>query len=92
MLSGTLHEAEAREAGADSFLRKPQDIGSIVETVNRLVGEHEQERRRTDNRAVGDPLLLRRDLPLAEAFAPRPRLRMPLHLKSAVKMRGYLPI
>ena len=44
MLSGTLHEAEAREAGADGFLRKPQDIGSIVETVNRLVGEHEQER------------------------------------------------
>jgi CheY-like chemotaxis protein len=43
MLSGTLHEAEAREAGADAFLRKPQDIGSIVEIVNRLVGEHEQE-------------------------------------------------
>lgn len=43
MLSGTLHEAEAREAGADVFLRKPQDIGSIVEMVNRLVGEHDQE-------------------------------------------------
>jgi CheY-like chemotaxis protein len=43
MLSGRLNEAEAREAGVDTFLRKPQDIGSIAETVNRLVGEHEQE-------------------------------------------------
>ncbi len=43
MMSGTLNELEAREAGADAFLRKPQDIGSIVENVNRLVGENEQE-------------------------------------------------
>jgi CheY-like chemotaxis protein len=44
MLSGRMNETEAREAGADTFLRKPQDIGAIVETINRLVGEHEQER------------------------------------------------
>jgi CheY-like chemotaxis protein len=43
MMSGTANELEAREAGADAFLRKPQDIGSIVENVNRLVGENEQE-------------------------------------------------
>jgi CheY-like chemotaxis protein len=43
MMSGTSNELEAREAGADAFLRKPQDFGSIVETINRLVGENEQE-------------------------------------------------
>ena len=43
MMSGTSNELEAREAGADAFLRKPQDIGSMVEIINRLVGENEQE-------------------------------------------------
>ena len=43
MMSGTSNELEAREAGADAFLRKPQDIGLTVETINRLVGETEQE-------------------------------------------------
>jgi DNA-binding NtrC family response regulator len=43
MMSGTSNELEAREAGADAFLRKPQDIGSAVETINRLVGESDQE-------------------------------------------------
>jgi hypothetical protein len=43
MMSGTSNDLEAREAGADAFLRKPQDIVSAVETINRLVGESEQE-------------------------------------------------
>jgi CheY-like chemotaxis protein len=37
MMSGRLEEATAREAGADAFLRKPQDIGLLVETINRLL-------------------------------------------------------
>ena len=36
-MSGTLEEATAREAGADAFLRKPQDIGLLVETIHRLL-------------------------------------------------------
>ena len=36
-------EAEAREAGADVFLRKPQDIALLAETINRLLGERQQE-------------------------------------------------
>jgi CheY-like chemotaxis protein len=36
-------EAEAREAGADVFLRKPQGIGLLAETINRLLGERQQE-------------------------------------------------
>lgn len=43
MLSATPVEAAASEAGADVFLNKPQDIGSLVETITRLLGEHEQE-------------------------------------------------
>ena len=42
MLSATPVEAAAREAGADVFLQKPQDIGSFVETISRLLGEREQ--------------------------------------------------
>jgi two-component system OmpR family response regulator/two-component system response regulator QseB len=41
VLSGTAVETEAREAGADVFLRKPQDVGSLVETITRLLSEHE---------------------------------------------------
>jgi two-component system chemotaxis response regulator CheY len=37
MLSASEHELEAREAGADVFLRKPEDVGRIVETVERLL-------------------------------------------------------
>ena len=36
-------EAEAREAGADVFLRKPQDIGLLAETINQILGERQQE-------------------------------------------------
>jgi CheY-like chemotaxis protein len=36
-------EAEAREAGADVFLRKPKDIALLAETINRLLGERKQE-------------------------------------------------
>ncbi len=43
MMSGTLDEATAREAGVDAFLRKPQGIGSLVETITRLRGERGQE-------------------------------------------------
>jgi CheY-like chemotaxis protein len=37
VLSASEAEAEAREAGADVFLRKPQDVGLIVGTVKGLV-------------------------------------------------------
>ncbi|MDQ3802559.1 MAG: response regulator [Acidobacteriota bacterium] len=37
MLSASEAKAEARKAGADVFLRKPQDVGLIVETVKGLV-------------------------------------------------------
>lgn len=43
MLSATPVEAAAREAGADVFLPKPQGIGLLAETFNRLLGEREQE-------------------------------------------------
>ena len=43
VLAGSPVEAAAREAGADVFLRKPQDIGSVVETIKRLFEEREQE-------------------------------------------------
>lgn len=41
MLSATQVEAAAREAGADVFLQKPQGIGSLVETINRLLDERQ---------------------------------------------------
>ena len=37
MLSGSEVEIEARRAGANKFLRKPGDVGSIPETVARLL-------------------------------------------------------
>jgi DNA-binding response OmpR family regulator len=37
MLSASECGVEARRAGVDAFLRKPQDIGKIVETVARLL-------------------------------------------------------
>jgi CheY-like chemotaxis protein len=37
MLSASEGERDARRAGANEFLRKPQDIGKIVETVARLL-------------------------------------------------------
>jgi CheY-like chemotaxis protein len=37
VLSASEAEADAREAGADVFLRKPQDVGLIVGTVKELV-------------------------------------------------------
>jgi len=43
MMSGTLDEREARHAGADAFLRKPQDIKLLGETITRLLGEDEQD-------------------------------------------------
>jgi DNA-binding response OmpR family regulator len=43
MMSGTLDEAAALEAGADAFLRKPQGIGLLAETISRLLREREQE-------------------------------------------------
>src|SRR5215217_3078427 len=39
VLSASPVEAEAREAGADLFLRKPQDIGLVAERISRLLGE-----------------------------------------------------
>ena len=43
VLSASAVEAETREAGADVFLRKPQDIGAIAETISRLVRSPEIE-------------------------------------------------
>lgn len=37
MLSATAYQAEAREAGADVFLRKPEDINIVAQTVKRLL-------------------------------------------------------
>ena len=42
MMSGTLSETAARTAGANAFLRKPQDIGSLVETIMRLLDSRER--------------------------------------------------
>ncbi|HKG59546.1 MAG TPA: response regulator [Pyrinomonadaceae bacterium] len=39
VLSAAPVEAEAREAGADVFFRKPQDIRLLAETINRLLAE-----------------------------------------------------
>lgn len=39
VLSATPLEAEAREAGADVFLRKPQDIGLPAEIISTLLAE-----------------------------------------------------
>lgn len=41
VLSANPVEADAREAGADVFLRKPQGIASICETITRLIGERQ---------------------------------------------------
>ncbi len=43
VLSATPVAAEALEAGANVFLHKPQGIGSLIETINRLVGERERD-------------------------------------------------
>lgn len=43
MLTASPVEAGAREAGADVFLRKPQDVSALVETINRLLEERAQE-------------------------------------------------
>jgi len=37
VISGTPVEADAKDAGANVFLRKPQDIGSIANTIRRFV-------------------------------------------------------
>ncbi|HEU4593560.1 MAG TPA: response regulator [Pyrinomonadaceae bacterium] len=37
MLSASEGAAEAREAGADAFLKKPQDVGLLVATVRSLI-------------------------------------------------------
>jgi CheY-like chemotaxis protein len=39
MFSASDCEANARRAGVDAFLRKPQDIARLVETVARLLAE-----------------------------------------------------
>ena len=43
MLSASPVEAAARDAGVNVFLPKPQDIGSLAETINRLLEERDQE-------------------------------------------------
>lgn len=43
MLSASEIEAEARSAGVDIFLRKPQDIGRLTAVVSRLLSEGNRE-------------------------------------------------
>jgi len=43
VLSATPIAAEARAAGADVFLQKPQDVTSLVDTISRLLGEGGKE-------------------------------------------------
>lgn len=43
VISATPVEAEAKDAGANVFLRKPQDIGSIANTVKRFLRENQDE-------------------------------------------------
>jgi CheY-like chemotaxis protein len=38
MISASEGERDARLAGANEFLRKPRDVGRIVETITRLLG------------------------------------------------------
>lgn len=42
IMSGTLDESAAREAGADAFLKKPQSLSSLVATITRLLDDREQ--------------------------------------------------
>lgn len=42
VISANAVEAEAREAGADVFLSKPQDLLSLPDTIKRLLVEHQQ--------------------------------------------------
>jgi CheY-like chemotaxis protein len=39
MLSGSECEREAREAGVDAYLRKPQDVRRLAETIRRLLAD-----------------------------------------------------
>jgi CheY-like chemotaxis protein len=41
VLSGAAVEQAAMRAGADAFLRKPEDISSVVETISHLLGSAE---------------------------------------------------
>jgi CheY-like chemotaxis protein len=44
MLSATNCEREAREAGVDAFLRKPEDVLKLAETISRLLARgHERQ-------------------------------------------------
>jgi CheY-like chemotaxis protein len=47
VLTASSVESAAREAGADVFLRKPQDVPTLVETINRLLEERAQEQEPT---------------------------------------------
>ena len=42
VISANAVEAEAREAGANVFLSKPQDLLSLPDTLKRLLVEHQQ--------------------------------------------------
>ena len=45
MLAASPVEAAACEAGADVFLRKPQDVTSLADTINRFLEERAQEQK-----------------------------------------------
>src|SRR5215217_2443659 len=42
VISANSVEAEAREAGADAFVSKPQGLLSLPDTIKRLLVEHQQ--------------------------------------------------
>ncbi len=43
MMSGTLDERAARDAGADAFLHKPQDFELLVQTISRLLDRSQDQ-------------------------------------------------
>ena len=43
MLSATNCEREAREAGVDAFLRKPEDVLKLAESINRLLATRSEK-------------------------------------------------
>lgn len=43
VFSASSHESEALDAGADAFLRKPEEISKLAPTVRRLIGSMKKE-------------------------------------------------
>ncbi len=50
MLSTVEVKGEARRAGANAFLRKPDDVHALAETVTRLLARRQRQNRRGEQR------------------------------------------